>query len=487
MKILNNIITAVAGQNTPIRARLNSIVYELFCIAIEEVYVDYTTYNLLSKYLSCRYRTELDSLTKSSYYVSEFKQVGDFPKKYSNVITKLVNNTNVSNFIPTHKYKGAYFSFRISRDSSNSSDNLIRFIRGTLDTDALILEAYTHHVKSLKSSSEGTHFGRYSVLRLSGYSGFGNTGVSPLLMPTENKPISTATLSRDTSNSKLPSYPTANHLKYLGRDTPLTHSEEDTFSSPSRPNPEDVIGRYYFEDNVLECLTGLIQWAGEEEWFHNLKLPFSRGVLLEGPPGTGKSTLPMVLGEVIGVPVTYIGLEDITNQTFERNWEIASEIRPCVIVIEELDTFFDGRKPLNGCKLSFELLLSTISGASSTDGVALFITTNNLDKIDPAIGRSDTTTGDGEEISSRPGRIDTILHLGRMSEDKRLKMLNRILHDYPDLIEPTFIKTTGCTPAQVEFAAGQAALKKKRDLDEKQKEISSQVEESRISRVGDGV
>jgi hypothetical protein len=470
--IRQSLISLVLNTNTPMGSHIGQAAYQLLSSVIEEVYLDHQVSLILSKYLSTMYRVKSHGILGTNHFVSEYKKVGQFPQKYEQVISVQKNTTELSRFFPTHKYKGAYFSYNVLR-GVNGSHKGIRCIRGTLDVNSLILEAYEHHRESLrsKSISSTVHFRKFSVSRMS-HSRGGEWTASGGSTSREVE----AARRNSLSPVDIDSYSPPSTHTYLGYDTPLTHSIEDTFGDTTITSLEEVLSNYFFEPEVVECLRGLVQWAGEEEWFHNLKLPYSRGILLEGPPGTGKSTVPVVFGEAVGIPVTYIGLEDITNSSFKSIWDNASVSRPCVIVIEELDTFFEGRKPLNDCKLSFELLLSTISGAGSTDGVALFITTNNLDKIDPAIGRPDVSTGCGKEISSRPGRIDTILHLGKMSDTCRRELLTRILCDCPELIEPTFIKTTGCTPAQVEFAAGQAALKQKRDVDEKQKEISSQME-----------
>lgn len=477
--IRQSLTSLLFSTNTAMGNQINQAAYQLFSSVIEEVYLDAQVNLMLSNYIATRYRVKSQGILGTNYFVSEYKKVGQFPQKYEQVISVQKNATELSRFLPTHKYKGVYFSYRVFR-GVNVSHSEIRCIRGTLDVNSLILEAYEHHRESLrsKSISSTVHFRKFSVNRMShSMSVYGRGGEGTASGGGTSKEVGAARRNSlsPAVDKDYPSSPSTH--KYLGYDTPVTHSIEDTFGDTTITSLEEVLSNYFFEPEVVECLRGLVQWAGEEEWFHNLKLPYSRGILLEGPPGTGKSTLPVVFGEAVGIPVTYIGLEDITNSSFKSIWDNASVSRPCAIVIEELDTFFEGRKPLNDCKLSFELLLSTISGAGSTDGVALFITTNNLDKIDPAIGRPDVSTGCGNEISSRPGRIDTILHLGKMSDTCRRELLTRILCDCPELIEPTFIKTTGCTPAQVEFAAGQAALKQKRDVDEKQKEISSQMEE----------
>lgn len=104
--------------------------------------------------------------------------------------------------------------------------------------------------------------------------------------------------------------------------------------------------------------------------------------------------------------------------------------------------------------LSFDCLLNTISGVGNSDGVLLFITTNNLDKLDSALG----TETEGK--SSRPGRIDKILFLGLMQEPERRKLANLILEDFPEIIEEVVKLGEGETAAQFQDRCAQLALKK---------------------------
>ena len=114
--------------------------------------------------------------------------------------------------------------------------------------------------------------------------------------------------------------------------------------------------------------------------------------------------------------------------------------------------------------LSFDCLLNCLDGVERSDGVFTIITTNDVSKIDPALGQPRTLPdGTVEFISTRPGRIDKAVELTYMeAQDKKL-MAHRILGEYekeyvkmvefidrfPDLQE---------TPAQFQERCAQAAL-----------------------------
>ena len=76
--------------------------------------------------------------------------------------------------------------------------------------------------------------------------------------------------------------------------------------------------------------------------------------------------------------------------------------------------------------LSFDCLLNLIDGVENSDGIFLIITTNNLEKIDPALGG--IVNGNG--MSTRPGRIDKLLEFKPLDKTGREKMAKRILGNF---------------------------------------------------------
>jgi SpoVK/Ycf46/Vps4 family AAA+-type ATPase len=162
---------------------------------------------------------------------------------------------------------------------------------------------------------------------------------------------------------------------------------------------------------------------------------------------------------------------------------------PCIALIEDIDNVFHGRenvvrtpglmpllmpaKPKEGeddkargpfTPLTFDTLLNCLDGVERADGVFTIITTNDIAKVDPALGQPRRLPdGTVEFISTRPGRIDKAVELTWMEPDDKKTMSARILADYPhehakmlafieqypDLKE---------TPAQFQERCGQVAL-----------------------------
>ena len=86
----------------------------------------------------------------------------------------------------------------------------------------------------------------------------------------------------------------------------------------------------------------------------------------------------------------------------------------------------------------------------------LIITTNHLEKIDEALGV--ITSGSG--ISTRPGRIDSVIELGHMEVEARLKLACKVLVDWPDMVNQVVNEGVGLTPVQFQELCIQHAYKK---------------------------
>ena len=186
-----------------------------------------------------------------------------------------------------------------------------------------------------------------------------------------------------------------NRALSFGKSRARLHSETQT-----KITFEDVAG----VDEAKEALEEVIQFLKTPKKFERLGGRIPKGVLLMGPPGTGKTMLAKAVAGEADVPFYSISGSDFVEMfvgvgasRVRDLFELGKKNAPCIIFIDELDAV--GRHRGAGIggghderEQTLNQLLVEMQGFEDVPGVILIAATNRPDVLDPAL--------------LRPGRFD---------------------------------------------------------------------------------
>ncbi|MFM9971019.1 MAG: AAA family ATPase [Burkholderiales bacterium] len=160
--------------------------------------------------------------------------------------------------------------------------------------------------------------------------------------------------------------------------------------------------------------------------YRQLGIQAPKGIVLYGPPGSGKTHLTKAIANEIDANFFYINgpalvgtMQGETEANLRKIFNEAAHHAPSIIFIDELDAIAPNREHVGSQSdvRSVTQLLSLMDGLTKVEGVVIIGTTNRIDALDTAM--------------RRPGRFDREVFIDSPSVDGRLEILRIHTRDMP--------------------------------------------------------
>ena len=164
---------------------------------------------------------------------------------------------------------------------------------------------------------------------------------------------------------------------------------------------DDVAG----EDEAKENLSEIVNYLHDPSKYRDIGASMPKGILLVGPPGTGKTMLAKAVAGEANVPFFSISGSEFVEMFVGMGaskvrdlFKQAKEKAPCIVFIDEIDAIGkkrDGGKFGGGNderEQTLNQLLTEMDGFEGNNGVIILAATNRPESLDPAL--------------TRPGRFD---------------------------------------------------------------------------------
>ena len=245
---------------------------------------------------------------------------------------------------------------------------------------------------------------------------------------------------------------------------PQSRCLEYSFGSwADAPRMDEEIGKISWDDIVLpeETLVGVRRsserFFEKREDYERMGFPWKRGLLLVGPPGTGKTMMMKAVARSVTdakpeVPFLYVqGFdgEGGSARDIVKVFRRARELAPCILAFEDIDGLVDDSNR--------SMFLNQLDGFEENDGLFVLASSNHPERID-------------EALLKRPSRFDRVFHVSLPALPERIKYLTKLLsgplfaerfrssEDTGNAASVVAEASEGLTPAHLKEAAISAAL-----------------------------
>jgi len=160
------------------------------------------------------------------------------------------------------------------------------------------------------------------------------------------------------------------------------------------------------DDQKQAIKVGALDFFNKKEIYEKNKLPWRRGMIFSGVPGTGKTMMAKIL--MSKSQSTFIwATSEMVNYSSDVKYlfSMAKELSPALLILEDVDAFLSHDSTVDALK-------TTLDGMNNVDGICTIICTNYPDRIPKPL--------------LRPGRVDQVFIFELPKENLRYKILSKI-------------------------------------------------------------
>lgn len=180
-------------------------------------------------------------------------------------------------------------------------------------------------------------------------------------------------------------------------------------------------------------LSRIRRFLDEEEWYVQRGIPYKLVIILEGPPGTGKTSIIKSVAAHFDKSIGTVNISTVTDGGLSKSLSTSRD--NMFFAIEDFDSAAstktrDKDKEGEEGGLSLTGILNALDGLASLHGKVIFMTTNHIENIDPAI--------------IRKGRTDEIIHVGPLENDVIREYISSMYPEYNIPNDVAFRPEVGC-------------------------------------------
>ncbi|KAI9843599.1 MAG: hypothetical protein M1838_002531 [Thelocarpon superellum] len=191
------------------------------------------------------------------------------------------------------------------------------------------------------------------------------------------------------------------------------------FGQARQKRPLDSV---ILDRGVKERILADVQdFLASDAWYHDRGIPYRRGYLLHGPPGTGKSSFIQALAGELDYNISLLNLSERGLTDDRLNHLLTIIPSRTLVLLEDVDAAFTNRRHqvdrdgYRGANVTFSGLLNALDGVASAEERIVFLTTNHVERLDAAL--------------VRPGRVDMTVRLGEATRWQIEQLWDRFYAD----------------------------------------------------------
>lgn len=182
---------------------------------------------------------------------------------------------------------------------------------------------------------------------------------------------------------------------------------------------------------------GALDFFKKKDIYVKNNIPYKRGLIFTGIPGTGKTLTGKILMNNCESTFLWVTADNLAKDKYtpaatitKRLFDMARELAPCILFMEDIDDFLEKEGAVDAIKTQMD-------GMDNLDGIVTIICTNFPEKLPMA-------------LVDRPSRFDDVILFKLPDEDLRFKILNKVgepmdIDNKEELLKDLANKTEGLT------------------------------------------